>query len=245
MPKTKKRTSSPPTIDATADAGEETSPQNVCLCCQATSIHQDAATLETGVASFPSLDDEGALLGIPSDERMALFRTDPRYRTLEEQLLALGGTMVAFRSEPHIAILLSRGKAFSSAKRILVRGASNGCHTNAARLWMNRAPKVALVTGWALSDDGCWRQHSWGWRAGDGTWVETTLHRGLGYGVELNVEEAVQFTLSNLGEAAFPHLPRLLELYPNLLNVLRAGASGADRGHAPILAANTPALKAG
>ena len=46
------------------------------------------------------------------------------------------------------------------------------------------------------SDDGLWRQHSWGVDA-DGTLVETTDHRTLYVGLALSGMAALRFAVSN------------------------------------------------
>jgi hypothetical protein len=55
---------------------------------------------------------------------------------------------------------------------------------------------AAIVTGWALSEDGIWRQHSWGidWK---GRLVETTLPRTRYFGVYMVRETANEFSAAN------------------------------------------------
>jgi hypothetical protein len=64
------------------------------------------------------------------------------------------------------------------------------CHLNAVRLW--RAEECdAIGTGYALSADGLWREHSWGVR--DGHLVETTEPRIKYLGVVMSDARATWF----------------------------------------------------
>ncbi|WP_228031729.1 hypothetical protein, partial [Streptomyces phyllanthi] len=79
----------------------------------------------------------------------------------------------------------------------LMEGKDNSCHLNSAALWASE--RVAgLATGYALSDDDLWRQHSWG-LAADGTVVETTEPRRLYAGLELDPRAAWRFVMANAG----------------------------------------------
>ena len=79
--------------------------------------------------------------------------------------------------EDHVGVLVNTGRAFiGPAKQ--AKGEGHECHKNAA--WLFLQGKADAVTGYALSDDGKWRQHSWGW---DGEYVhETTTARIAYYG---------------------------------------------------------------
>jgi hypothetical protein len=54
---------------------------------------------------------------------------------------------------------------------------------------------MKITTGWALSDDGLWRQHSWILRGK--TVIETTETRVRYFGVTLTDAEAEQFWNDN------------------------------------------------
>jgi hypothetical protein len=60
----------------------------------------------------------------------------------------------------HLQLLLLRGKALDGAVE-LIPGEERNCHSNSARLWRESKEILALATGYALSEDGLWRQHSW------------------------------------------------------------------------------------
>ena len=73
------------------------------------------------------------------------------------------------------------------------QGSPSGCHQNSARLWSEGKGKT--ITGYALSDDGLWRQHSW-INAGDHL-IETTDPRVLYFGYSLTEVESEKFDSDN------------------------------------------------
>ena len=75
----------------------------------------------------------------------------------------------------------------------LIKGAPNGCHKNSAKLWSEGKGKI--VTGYALSDDGLWRQHSWV-NAGNQL-IETTEPRVIYFGYTLDEDESKEFDNNN------------------------------------------------
>lgn len=122
----------------------------------------------------------------------------PQWRELQKVLsdLSRGSMLVVPKNgvEPHLPALLSRGflKAGSGAK--MIKGEANQCHKNTSNLYL--AGKVdTIVTGYALSSDGLWRQHSWG--LSDGKVIETTERRVKYFGVSLNDREIRTFIRAN------------------------------------------------
>src|SRR5262245_38861626 len=91
----------------------------------------------------------------------ALAEEDPRYGALFDLLLHIGGVAVAAVKEPDLEQLLRRGYLQTGEGAGLVQGQPTRCHENAACLWVQNPKSTVIVTGWALSDDGLWRQHSW------------------------------------------------------------------------------------
>lgn len=116
-----------------------------------------------------------------------------------QHLLQYGGELVVPHRYPehHLDEFLASAAVFSAAGRF-VPGEDNGCHANAAMLWTD-GTVAAIGTGYALSDDGLWRQHSWGVDA-DGTPVETTAARISYAGITLTAVPAFQFAVSNAGD---------------------------------------------
>lgn len=122
---------------------------------------------------------------------------EPDEQLLFVRLLAVGGeeALVAEIPEQHITMMLERG--FFSPEGIKVtlkKGRPNNCHENAAKLW--KIGKGKLITGYALSKDGLWRQHSW--VKTTRTIIETTVPRVRYYGFALTDEESQQFYEANL-----------------------------------------------
>jgi len=120
----------------------------------------------------------------------------PELKPLKKKLLAVGGDFVVLLPEPDLKKILKRGRVFKPTKIKMLNMEASHCHTNVAQIWSSDATKgTKIVTGWALSDDGLWRQHSW-LKEGK-TLLETTVARDLYYGVVLNNDEAEDFFWDN------------------------------------------------
>ncbi len=154
-----------------------------------------AGTLEPVEAS---MNPHAGHMALTLEERGRLLRQDDAWREMEARLLSVGGDRLAYLPDHHAAELVKRGEVYAPKRRQLVRGQPNGCHGNAAALWLGRRPKVSLVTGWALSEDGCWRQHTWCWKKQGQVWIESTIHREIGFGIELDGMEGLKFAFGNL-----------------------------------------------
>jgi hypothetical protein len=150
-------------------------------------------------------------------------------------LLTHGGDLVVPPRHPDADLdrLLADAQLQGPASRLL-QGEDNGCHANAAILWVD-GTVIAIGTGYALSDDGLWRQHSWGIDA-DGTVVETTFERQLYLGLVLSDVAALQFGAGNAGDHVKAVLsargPRAHELATILhaARRARAGTGSAAQG---------------
>src|SRR5579859_3463389 len=128
----------------------------------------------------------------------------PGFEKLEEKLLSIGGERVVAMPEPHLDILLERGRVFSPAGSKKIRGIQHKCHQNVAlhyaRHHIAGCRSCEIVSGYALHD-GVWIQHSWAW---DGARViETTFVPDTYFGVVLTPQEAQIFIFSNV----MPMLP--------------------------------------
>jgi hypothetical protein len=114
---------------------------------------------------------------------------------LHTRLLAIGGEKVFAPSEPHLDILLARGRVFEAKGRKRVRGGRHRCHQNTALHYarhhtLGRSGICEIATGYGLYRDGLWLQHSWLW---DGERViETNTDPRLYFGVVLTPPEAAQ-----------------------------------------------------
>jgi hypothetical protein len=121
----------------------------------------------------------------------------PELKRLKTLLLRLGGEYLVAPPKPDadISALLEHGLVISGPLKLKAMKASS-CHQNIAALWQSgRSALVAVSTGYALSDDGLWRQHSWGiLREGI---LETTVPRLKYFGLVLQGERADLFASQN------------------------------------------------
>jgi hypothetical protein len=141
-----------------------------------------------------------------SKEQRALL--DRRFREAAQQqpdlealrglLLGLGGTHLVAPPgpDPTLPLVIDSGFVMAGpvARRSMKKG---GCHGNVADIWVRKCyDLVGIGTGYSLSVDGLWRQHSWGLRR-EGI-LETTAPRIKYFGVLLQRGDADSFALANL-----------------------------------------------
>ena len=81
------------------------------------------------------------------------------------------------------ALLMEYGTLEPGRTARLIRMTPSGCHENATKLAARYGWEV--WTGFALSDDGCWRVHSW-CRNKRGRIVETTITRTDYFGIPIS-----------------------------------------------------------
>jgi hypothetical protein len=152
--------------------------------------------------TFPPLAPERE--AILHERNRAAFADDPRRAELERRLLDLGGTLaLLFLPDPHVGELLDRGRCFPGAGALMCRGVPSACHANSAMMFVRSRGAVRIASGYALSPDGLWRQHSWGVDARDGRVLETTERRVRYYGFVLEYPEAALRLLAILESADF------------------------------------------
>lgn len=135
---------------------------------------------------------------LSGNERLAERWKSGNYDQLRElriQLLSYGGEEVVPVCEPYVESLLQDGESLSPASVVYVDGEPSQCHRNAAVLYEKEDSVTKIGAGWALSDDGLWRQHSWAMR-GD-VLVETTEPRVLYFGVLFDGSDADEFVAKN------------------------------------------------
>lgn len=115
---------------------------------------------------------------------------------LEQKLLTYGGTRLIYRYEPDLKKLLKNGDIFNEVVEF-VPGESRQCHGNTAHIWNENQDTFSIATGYALSEDNLWRQHSWlsGTNSitGQRYIAETTIKRIKYFGIILSEEEAQKF----------------------------------------------------
>jgi hypothetical protein len=121
----------------------------------------------------------------------------PDLRRLKAILLRLGGDFLVAppKLDPDVPALLVRGFLMSGTVSLKSMRA-NSCHQNIASIWKtHRFEIVGVATGYALSEDGLWRQHSWGiLRKG---FLETTEECLKYFGILLQGAEADHFAECN------------------------------------------------
>lgn len=118
----------------------------------------------------------------------------------KKRLLEFGGEDVCMPFvDDDILGVLERGQfwEWSSNRVKKVEGIPSECHKNSSLLWKCNKDKVniKICTGYGLSDDGLWRQHSWTvYLDTDGPKiVETTEERLAYYGFVLTEIECEKF----------------------------------------------------
>lgn len=121
----------------------------------------------------------------------------PALRRLREVLIGHGGLMIVSPRiyDPDVDDLLACGRLFDADGTKLMLGRASACHENVSRLWRNHPDEIVIVVGYALSDDGLWRQHTWGVEAD--CVIETTEPRLAYFGVSLSPEHADRFASAN------------------------------------------------
>jgi hypothetical protein len=130
--------------------------------------------------------------GISPTANSTLLETNPSAIKLRDLLLSHGGVRVAGLGvrpdydipETLVRPLLEFGRLrLGEGARLRKRGMEMGrCHANAEKLVMEGKEPIYAI-GFALSEDGYWRPHSW-CVSKKGNVVETTALRVSYYGVE-------------------------------------------------------------
>jgi hypothetical protein len=147
------------------------------------------------------------------------------WKRLEKRLLAIGGKVVVPPSEePHLEPLLKRGFLLNLPVTMR-RGKKSQCHTNSAALWGEDPAWCRVATGYALSEDGAWRQHSW--VVGPKRVYETTVKRGKYFGVVLDEVESTRFWFSHYWR------PNTLKVLDLLQDRAKGSQNGQPNGMAP------------
>jgi hypothetical protein len=96
---------------------------------------------------------------------------------LDEALRIHGGHAVVMPAlDDHVDRIVLRGVVLDGAGARQVPGETSRCHQNSAAFAAARPAERGMMTGYALSEDGAWRAHSWGveWRDGAARLAETT-----------------------------------------------------------------------
>lgn len=126
----------------------------------------------------------------------------PAFEDLEKKLLSIGGIRVVHQPEEDLESILVRGQIFKPKTIKLMPMKPNRCHGNAGIFWKNFSDangftNVQIVTGWCLSEDDLWRQHSFIYQPISDRIVETTTKRKIYFGFALDVSESLWFHENN------------------------------------------------
>jgi len=108
-----------------------------------------------------------------------------KFLRLEDTLLSVGGwaAVPPLEVDGLVDALRTAGALFSVDGLTCVQMEPSACHTNTVEWYLDQAEgDASICTGYALSSDGLWRQHSWGLK--NGRIVETTIERVAYYGLQ-------------------------------------------------------------
>ena len=144
---------------------------------------------------YPDIDFKAALTKLAEHSYLPSTYT-PETECLKDKLLNFAGIRVLIpQVEEDLDKLMSRGQFWLGEKALLQLGEPSQCHANSSYLWNANRDKLRICTGYALSRDGIWRQHSWCiWaKSGINKIVETTEKRLLYYGFVMTPEECEEF----------------------------------------------------
>lgn len=125
---------------------------------------------------------------------------------LRDVLLSMGGCEACLPvTDEDLVNIIAHGQLWDNITTRMMRGLPSQCHSNSAELWYNNRHSyknghaVIICTGYALSDDGIWRQHSWLVHAKPraNVIIETTEPRVAYFGFGMTYAEAEQFDYDN------------------------------------------------
>lgn len=125
---------------------------------------------------------------------------DERLFTLKDKLLSFAGNAVCLPDyEEDLENILDYGQFWIGYTAELVKGQACHCHANASRIWEKNKDTMTICTGYALSDDGMWRQHSWVAQKQPCMHqiIETTERRVLYFGFAMTPELCENFAKNN------------------------------------------------
>jgi hypothetical protein len=134
----------------------------------------------------------------------AAIEQQPEIEPLRTLLLEIGGVELVAPSGLDLDVSFLIDEGFLMGDSIICEMMERSlCHENVARLWKAKhRGLVGVGTGYALSDDGLWRQHSWGVRRSG--ILETTKVRMKYFGRVLQGRDANSFAEFNFRKCVLP-----------------------------------------
>lgn len=122
-------------------------------------------------------------------------------KKIKEITLSFGGSDFCnpWGCEDDAHNILKYGQLWLGNNARFKKGAPSQCHMNTSRLWRANEEQTRICTGYALSADGIWRQHSWviQVKARSNIIWETTTKRIAYFGFVLDQKEANTFYYDN------------------------------------------------
>jgi hypothetical protein len=86
---------------------------------------------------------------------------DDRLFELRDKLLSFGGSEVCLPvTEQDLSQILERGQLWHGDRVRFMRGQPSQCHRNSSYCWHANKDITTICTGYALSEDGLWRQRA-------------------------------------------------------------------------------------
>ena len=133
--------------------------------------------------------------------RDKLENDEKDYLPLFDKLLSFAGEEVCMPFMGRdLNEILTYGQFWFGLDSNKVRGDSGRCHSNSAGLYETNQDETLICTGYGLTEDGMWRQHSWLMRLkpNSNVIIETTDSRIAYFGVCFNYEKSKEFSDNNL-----------------------------------------------
>lgn len=112
---------------------------------------------------------------------------DGQYEPLKKILFDIGGEAVIlcyYMDKDEYRKLVDTGRYFHGVGAKIIKGQIRECHENSKAL-ASKQPHYDCYFGFALSDDGAWRYHSWVWNNKGEEVLETTEARLAYYGIKV------------------------------------------------------------
>lgn len=166
------------------------------------SVHEDLEWLERIKTNWWYSGNMANGYNVSKDKLSDGRPMNPKLYELHQRLLGFGGQETCLPAvEEDIDPILAHGQLWLDRYVCTMKGAPSQCHRNACDFWEINHNKmdVHIATGYALTEDGMWRQHSWLVHVMPKfvRIIETTVRRIAYFGYVMTDEEAWQFINDN------------------------------------------------
>lgn len=124
-----------------------------------------------------------------ADPDLQLMKEFEKENKLRERLIAIGGDNAAVINEyknddfDEIDLILKYGQLLYSGYNAVINPFTDysNCHSSSQKFYFANRKSTKVCTGYALSEDGLWRSHSWILLMGKNNIIECTPTRRLVY----------------------------------------------------------------